>query len=72
MVLKVTVKYSGVAKRKDGEASIELSDNWNFEDTHIWIYLTSSDRQINSDSICVKWIFYSNLIDFEGVILATR
>jgi hypothetical protein len=54
------------------EASIELSDNWNFEDTHIWIYLTSSDRQINSDSICVKWIFYSNLIDFEGVILATR
>lgn len=51
---KVTVKYSGVAKRKDGEVSIELSDNWNFEDTHIWIYLTSSDRQINSDSICVK------------------
>lgn len=54
MVLKVTVKYSGVAKRKDGEVSIELSDNWNFEDTHIWIYLTSSDRQTNSDSICVK------------------
>gem|GEM_PF-6784062 len=35
MVSKVTVKYSSVAKRKDGEASIELSDNWNFEDTHI-------------------------------------
>ncbi len=43
-------QYQGVARRADGEASIELPEGWEVSDSHFWIYLTSVDFK-NSSSI---------------------
>lgn len=50
------VIYFNGYKRSEGKATIELPQNWDSSETHIWIYLNSWDLQENSDSV-YKMIF---------------
>lgn len=40
-------------KRYHGKASIELPEHWIAVETHFWVYATSWNRDINSDSVYV-------------------
>lgn len=55
---KIAQSLRNVAKRKDGTAIIDLkaeSGNWNLEDMHFWIYLSSFILGENSESIYVRF-----------------
>lgn len=40
--------------RSEGKAYLRIPDNWEINDTHIWIYMTSYDLLHNSDSVYLK------------------
>ena len=40
-----------VAIRRDGKAEFSLPENWEINDTHIWLYLSSFDFSNNSGSL---------------------
>lgn len=42
------------AKRADGRATLSIPNGWKPEETLFWIYLTSPDLQLNSDSKFVQ------------------
>ena len=42
------------AKRADGRATLSIPNGWKPEETLFWIYLTSPDLQLNSDSMFVQ------------------
>lgn len=44
---------SGVAKRSAGTVSISVNSNWELDDTYFWVYMSSYDLQMNSDSLSV-------------------
>ena len=47
----VVDSFSGVAKRSDGNVSIDLLKGWTLDDTHFWIYFSSHSLQMNSESL---------------------
>ena len=47
----VVDSFSGVAKRSDGNVSIDLLKGWTLDDTHFWIYFSSHSLQMNSGSL---------------------
>ncbi|HHX32489.1 MAG TPA: hypothetical protein GX712_07860, partial [Bacteroidales bacterium] len=47
----VVDSFSGVAKRSDGNVSVDLLKGWKLDDTHFWVYFSSHSLQMNSESL---------------------
>lgn len=42
-------------KRNSGSATIELPKHWNASETHFWLYVSSWDMRLNSDSVYIVY-----------------